>query len=159
MVANGLMKRRIMESKAIEFRDGMRSRVLPGCFNLEMFSFLFETETGFLSTVDDEGAFADFVRINWGFPCEGCYTDAYSSGFLGSYALALWFIEFDENNWFSFDDVLKETAKYLNSYSFVSDRTELRLVKGSFPPMMLDLPVVVDYREKSVTLWTGELQN
>jgi len=148
-----------MEGKATEFRNGMRSGVLPDCFDLQMYSICFENEAEFLATVSSEAVFADFVYLNWGFPCEGNYIDAFSSGFLGSYALALWFMEFDENNWFPFDSVLTETDRYLNSYSHVSDRTELRLVKGSFSPMLLDLPVVVDYREKSVTVWTGHLND
>ena len=95
----------------------------------------------------------------WNIPCEGCYPDVFSSGFLGSYAFALWFMEFDQDNWFSFDVVHKETKKYLNSYSSVSGRRELRMIKGSFPPMKLDLPVVVDYMDLSVTVWTGELRD
>ncbi len=141
------------------FMESMRSTVLPNCFDLKAFSFDFGDETNFLTAVDDSFRFLNFVQEEWGFLCRGCYSDVYSSGFLGSYAFALWFMEFDQDNWFSFDDVLKETKRYLNSYSSISDRKELRMIKGSFPPMKLDLPVVVDYENLSVTVWTGELRD
>ena len=142
-----------------KFMESMRESVLPGCFDLKGSSICFEDEDEFLSTVDDIQSFLTFIQREWGIPCEGCYSDAFHSGFLGSYAFALWFMEFDHDNWFTFDSVQNETKKYLNSYSSVSDRRELRLIKGSFLPMKLDLPVVVNYEERSVTVWTGELRD
>ena len=140
-----------------DFIESMQERVLPDCFELKRMPFYFENLNEFLTVVDDTQRFLSYVQGTTGFPCENCYSDVFYSGFLGSYALALWFMEFDHDNWFSFNDVLTETKKYLNSYSSVSNRRELRLIKGSFPPMNLDLPVVVDYENHSVTVWTGKL--
>ncbi len=148
-------ERRSME----KFVKNMHSRVLPDCFDLEKATFHFDNRNEFLAVTDDTDSFSGFVHREWGYRCEDCYSDVFKSGFLGSYAFALWFMEFDEDNWFSFDAVQKETKKYLNSYSSVSDRKELRIIKGSFPPMKLDLPVVVDYENLSVTVWTGNLNN
>lgn len=141
------------------FMESMREKVLPGSFKLTGSTFCFENEEEFSLAVSDPDSFPGFIQREWGFDCEECYFDVYSSGFLGSYAFALWFMEFDEDNWFSFDAVQKETKGYLNSYSSVSDRKELRIIKGAFPPMNLDLPVVVDYENLSVTAWTGELKD
>ncbi|MCD4708675.1 MAG: hypothetical protein K8S62_13155 [Candidatus Sabulitectum sp.] len=142
-----------------KFIENMCNTVLPGCFNLKVLSFDFGNKNDFLVTVNDSRNFLSFIQEKWDFLCEGCYSDVFHSGFLGSYAFALWFMEFDEDNWFSYDSVHKETEKYLNSYSSVSDRNELRIIKGSFLPMKLDLPVVVDYEKLSVTVWTGELRD
>lgn len=148
-------ERRSME----KFIESMCSRVLPDCFDLEKATFRFYDRNEFLAVTDVADSFSSFVYGEWGYRCEDCYSDVFTSGFLGSYAFALWFMEFDEDNWFSFNDVQKETIKYLNSYSSVSDRKELRIIKGSFPPMKLDLPVVVDYENLSVTVWTGNLRD
>lgn len=141
------------------FVMSMRKTVLPDCFELKKISFCFEDREEFMSIMDDTQRFLSYVQRVSGFFCEGCYSDVFYSGFLGSYAFALWFMEFDQDNWFSFNDVLAETQKCLNSYSSVAHRRELRLIKGSFPPMNLDLPVVVDYENQSVTVWTGELRD
>lgn len=142
-----------------KFIKNMREKVLPGCFDLQGSSFRFENEDDFSANVSDTESFLGFVQKEWHFLCEGCYSDVFFSGFLGSYAFALWFLEFDQDNWFSFDAVQRETNNYLNSYTSVSHRKELRMVKGSFLPMRLDLPVVVDYENLSVTVWTGELRD
>jgi hypothetical protein len=142
-----------------EFIDSMRSGVLPDCFNIAALEYQFKNEEEFLSTVSDSGRFLSFIEEQRGIPCTGCYTDVFQSGFLGSYAFALWFMEFDENNWYPFEAVQKETLKYLNSNISVAARRELRLLKGNFKPMNLDLPVVVDYGNMSVTVWTGELND
>lgn len=142
-----------------QFIENMCKKVLPESFVLTESSFCFENEDEFAAALSDSDSFLRFVQENWGFYCAGSYSDVFFSGFLGSYALALWFMEFDEDNWFSFDDVHRETEKYLNSYSSVSERKELRIIKGSFLPMKLDLPVVVDYENMSFAVWTGELRD
>lgn len=141
------------------FTEDMRENVLPECFYLQGSSYRFENKDDFSATVSDSESFLCFVQKEWNFFCKGCYSDVFFSGFLGSYAFALWFLEFDQDNWFSFDAVQRETNNYLNSYSSVSHRRELRMIKGSFLPMRLDLPVVVDYENLSVTVWTGELRD
>ncbi len=142
-----------------DFLNSMHSRVLPDCFDIAALEYQFEKEEEFLGTVSDSNRFLKLIEDRWDIPCAGHYIDVFPSGFLGSYAFALWFMEFDEDNWYSFEAVHKETLKYLNSNISVADRRELRLVKGSFAPMNLDLPVVADYENMSVTVWTGALND
>ena len=141
------------------FLENMCSSILPDCFELKADSYRFTEEKKFADAVDDTNNFAEFVAGKWNHECLDSYCDSFYSGFLGSFALALWFMEFDEDNWFSFKDVHRETERYLNSVSSVQERRELRLFKGSFEPMKLDLPVVVDYAEMSITVWTGSLND
>ena len=142
-----------------QFMESMRKKVLPENFKLTGSMFSFKTQNEFQDAVSDSEDFLRFVNKQWGYDCIESYSDVFFSGFLGSYAFSLWFMEFDEDNWFSFEKVQLETEKYLNSYSSVSERKELRVIKGSFLPMRLDLPVVVDYENRSVTVWTGELRD
>ena len=143
----------------MQFSENMREKVLPESFVLTDSSFSFEDEDEFVAALSNAASFLHFVEEKWDYDCTRSYSDVFFSGFLGSYALALWFMQFDEDNWFSFDDVHRETEKYLNSYSSISERKELRMIKGSFLPMKLDLPVVVDYENMSFTVWTGELKD
>jgi hypothetical protein len=83
--------------------------------------------------------------------------DVYRKGLTASLALALWFMEFDEDNWFNFQDVHGVLKKEFLSRIRVREQLELILVKGSFPPMMLDQPVLVDHKEETITLLFGEL--
>ena len=142
-----------------QFIENMRKNVLPDNFSLEGSTVTFETENEFQAAVSDSKDFLRFVNKEWGYDCIESYSDVFFSGFLGSYALSLWFMQFDEDNWFSFKNVQTNTVKYLNSYMIVAKRKELRVIKGSFLPMNLDLPIVVDYESKSVTVWTGELRD
>ena len=142
-----------------QFIENMRKSILPENFRLEGSTVVFNTEDEFQGAVSESKDFLRFVSNEWGYECIDSYSDVFFSGFLGSYALSLWFMQFDEDNWFTFENVQKEAEKYLNSYMTVAKRRELRLIKGSFLPMNLDLPVVVDYEKKSITVWTGELND
>lgn len=93
------------------------------------------------------------------------YLESLPNGDLGSYALALWFYHFDQDNWFSYERMQAQTERYLNNYSY-QDRMELRLYKG-FPNRdvlsqsvtTVDLPVVVNYGEQKITLWRATLND
>ncbi|MEM9984574.1 MAG: hypothetical protein AAF804_05710 [Bacteroidota bacterium] len=88
------------------------------------------------------------------------YLETFPEGHLGSYALALWFYRFDQDNWFGFEQVRKVIAPYLEGGPSFSKRRELRLFKGFSNSGILvpgicpaDLPVVVNYEEQKVTLY------
>jgi hypothetical protein len=75
--------------------------------------------------------------------------------------LAGWIYDLDGDNWFGFDDVLAQTATYLKS-----GRREFRLLRGFDPDGVLsegllqkDLPMVVDYDERTITVWTLRLED
>ncbi len=84
----------------------------------------------------------------------------------GSYAFALWFYHFDYDNWFSFQSVFEKVDSYLGDYFYFDDRLEFRLFKGfknahvlCDPVTVLDLPVVVNYSDQTVTIFTGQLND
>lgn len=94
------------------------------------------------------------------------YVDSYSSGFLGSFAFSLWFMGFDEDNWFSHTTIHSELDKYLNTYPNYDMRLELWMYKGFQNAGVLakeitvkDLPVVLNHAEQKISIWTGELHD
>ncbi len=139
------------------FIETLKQNLLPQNFLLQAQTVKLESINAFNSILETDSSFSEFIEKEWSIKCSGSFIDIFQSGFLGSYALALWFMEFDEDNWFSFKKIHTETNKFLNSYSSVSERTELRLIKGSFKPMNLDLPVIVNYKDLTVTVLTGQL--
>ena len=131
-----------MEETLMELAE----KVLPGCFRLTW-------KTVPVPAEGLPGCLREFLEAE----SEPVYIDVYEKGLTASLALALWFMEFDEDNWFSFQDVHDVLKKEFLSRKRVRERLELILVKGSFPPMMLDQPVLVDHREGTITLLFGEL--
>ncbi|MBF0440758.1 MAG: hypothetical protein HQK54_02525 [Oligoflexales bacterium] len=93
------------------------------------------------------------------------FTDRYQSGFLGSHAMALWFMGFDEDNWFSYQDIHKITKSYLQDDIPLYDcRREFILLKGIKIDGFLvkghapeALPVVIDHADRSFTILLVEL--
>jgi len=131
----------------IELVETLKSKVLPDCFELNIVLAQFGDTSEFISSVDDPDRFRQLVENKTGIDVSDAFIDSWKSGFLGSIALSLWFMEFDEDNWFSFQDVHLPVEDYMTSRPLVKERVELRLVKGKFPPMMRDLPVLLDYRD------------
>ena len=141
------------------FIETLKQNLLPQNFDIQDQTVELKDKNSFDLIFETKYSFTEFLEKEWSIKCDGCFIDVFRSGFLGSYALALWFMEFDEDNWFSFKEIHTETSRFLNSYSSVSERTELRLIKGSFKPMNLDLPVIVNYKDLTVTVLTGQLND
>ncbi len=141
------------------FIETLKQNLLPQNFDIQDQTVELKDKNSFDLIFETKYSFTEFLEKEWSIKCDGCFIDIFRSGFLGSYALALWFMEFDEDNWFSFKEIHTETSRFLNSYSSVSERTELRLIKGSFKPMNLDLPVIVNYKDLTVTVLTGQLND
>lgn len=90
------------------------------------------------------------------------YLDRYPTSFLGKFAFAIWFMQFDEDNWFSHERILSPIDRYLSA-----SEAEVVFVKGvgkNVAPMFRttgiffqDLPVVLDGRTRTVTIMTAEL--
>ncbi len=165
------------------FRDGMYENVIRSNFVLRGHSVAFEDEATFLEVANDPFAFQAWVamqvealaerhtedrrlarmaaRLLW-----HAYLESYPSGGTGALAFALWWYRFDEDNWFSFEQVLAETRHYLDYAFGPHDRRELRLFKGFENAGVLvdaicpaDLPVVIHYAEQSITVWTCQLND
>jgi len=92
------------------------------------------------------------------------YPERLETGEFAGIAFAFWFYKFDSDNWFSFDRIRAATAQYFGYYPTLSNRLELVLFKG-FPNGGIlvqgitadDLPVVLNFAEKAITIWTAEL--
>lgn len=160
------------DERAEAFIRSLFDDLLGDNFSIHAFSFTVD-EGSFTDTVDRELAFRSFtsraVLGMIGKDCPTCATtfiDTYPSGFIGAHALALWFLRFDEDNWFSFARILQKTKAYLTDVPSHDARLELRLFKGFNPRGILtnaicptDLPIVVNYGAETITLITGELRD
>ncbi|MEM0997723.1 MAG: hypothetical protein AAGN35_11605 [Bacteroidota bacterium] len=95
-----------------------------------------------------------------------CFLEHTRSAHQASYYFAYWFYRFDSDNWFSFDRVRQETEKYLEYNWRNEDRLELKFYKGFDQNGLLaeaitveDLPVVINYGERRVTIWGAGLRD
>ncbi|MEM0997391.1 MAG: hypothetical protein AAGN35_09945 [Bacteroidota bacterium] len=165
------------------FKESLFANVLADNWTVESHTINFASGDDFLAVVESDrifrrwlieevGALSQmrmFHPFAIGEACERLHRSAmtaYPSGHLGAYALALWFYSFDQDNWFSFDEMLHETTLYLNFMPFMDERTELRMFHGFDNDGFLtegltisDLPVVVNYAETSVTVWSARLED
>lgn len=165
------------------FRSSMYNGVILTNWELEYFTSIFKDEAAFQEVIDSKSSLAEFVseqveQISLerysnskaaelaGELVERCYDEHFPDSHFGAYALAFWFYQFDADNWFSFERVLKETEKYLNYYPEWEDRLELHLYKGFDntgvlvdPVTQVDLPVVINRGERAVTIWTCQLND
>jgi len=81
-----------------------------------------------------------------------------------SLRLATWFYRFDADNWFGFQDMWEACDQYLNYYPEWPLRMETCFFRG-FPNSGVlvdhisprDLPVVINFAERTITLWTSGL--
>ncbi|MBV6653935.1 MAG: hypothetical protein KI786_09290 [Mameliella sp.] len=165
------------------FRSNMYSGVILSNWELEYFTSIFEDEAEFQEVIDSKSTLAEFVgdqveQISLerfsnskaaelaGELVERCYDEHFPDSHFGAYALALWFYQFDADNWFSFGRVQEEIEKYLNYYPNWEDRLELHLYKGFDntgilvdPITQVDLPVVINRGEQAITIWTCQLND
>ncbi|MCB9235113.1 MAG: hypothetical protein H6581_25890 [Bacteroidia bacterium] len=92
------------------------------------------------------------------------WVEALGDPHLDSHSFALWMYRIDMDNWFSFQKVQNQAELYFNFHGYGPTGIELRMIKG-FPNRRVysvgisadDLPVVVNYAEQRLTLWTSEL--
>jgi hypothetical protein len=162
-------------------RRTLLDRVLPEGFDLRAWSFDFDDEPGFLAIADDPGRFRAFVRERVvelaearglasaavtasANVLEDLYVDVHETGYTGALALGLWFMGFDQGESIAFDEVVALARDHLGGMGTFEERRELRLFKGfendgtlADPITVIDLPVVVDYRARTLTLWAGSL--
>lgn len=142
-----------------ELVNRLRSTVLPECFEIGLSTVTFENLEEFSSLLKDPGEFMSLVGENTAVNDSRAWVDIYESGFIAAIALSLWFMEFDEDNWFSFEDIHAALSASFRNRSRISQRLELRLVKGNYPPMMLDQPVLVDHEKGEISFLFGKLND
>lgn len=139
--------------------EDLRKNILPESFDLNEVIIPFESPEMFSAVADTPDKLMSLVLEHTGVTNGANYVDTFESGFLGALALSLWFMEFDENNWFTFQEIHKVISGTFQARAHRSHRLELRLVKGEYPPMMLDQPVILDYRDLSISFISGKLRD
>lgn len=168
-------------SAADLFRNEMYEKVIGHNWNLTFHRERFEDQDEFLSLVDDRSALREwmiysiselaeqrtgnshvFEQVTAGVASSSI--QEYTSGHVASYALALWFYRFDQDNWFQFETVREVAELYLDYFKNPMERTELRMFYGfnnqgllAQPLTVSGLPVVVNYAERAITIWSAEL--
>lgn len=94
------------------------------------------------------------------------YIDKYSNSTqAAALAFALWFYEFDADNWFSWERIQEQTQKYFdhnaNTYPWFMDFYFFKgfVNRGIVQPGICpeDLPVNVNWAEQSITFWISAL--
>lgn len=92
------------------------------------------------------------------------YVENHPEGNMGSYAWALWFFQFDADNWFSFESIRTRLEAYLNTFYNASEDISLYLFKGFENNGTLtdgigavDLPVTVSFAEQTISIWWAAL--
>jgi hypothetical protein len=169
---------------AKQFHDAMFEHVLShDNWDLTYHTYTFDSHESFLDIATNESNFTEWVseRVEEiSFDKYGnsqaaylasllipkCYLELFDDSLYGSLALAFWFYQFDADNWFRFEEVHQQTETYLATYPTWEDRLELRLFKGFENVGVLvtgvaqnDLPVVVNFAEEVITIWTGQLND
>lgn len=150
---------------------------------LEFFRYTIEDEEIFRNTAQDKILLRRFIEEKVAeacemrqVPAEDCeamlrelneaYIDTYSNSTpAAGYALALWFYEFDADNWFSWERIQEQTLRYFDHNGKTDPWfMELHLFKGFrnrglIPPGISpdDLPVVVNWAEQAITYWVSAL--
>ncbi len=95
----------------------------------------------------------------------GAHQENYFESHLGSFPFAYWWYLFDQDNWFSYETMRGLCEDYLG-YHGNDDRTmQFRMIHlGGYDSIsdhrrFYTLPVVVNYPELRITLWSAELRD
>ncbi|MCB0521416.1 MAG: hypothetical protein H6577_17970 [Lewinellaceae bacterium] len=171
----------IAEPAADAFQERMYDGVLFNNFELTAYSTYFDDKAEFYDLAQSNCRFTEWVKNEVedislekyddpkaarlaGMLLEKCPLEIWDNPHYGAIAFAFWFYRFDADNWFSFERVREETERYLTYYAQIQHRLELRFFKTFENAGVLadavtvpDLPVVVNYGEQELTIWTGQL--
>lgn len=165
------------------FQDAMyNGTIFRNNWTLEFFRTEFEDRTSFLTLANDMEKFRAWVvekvkalgeergasekdielmQDN----LKNTYIDTYFNTTMApDYALALWFYEFDADNWFGWEQIQKQTSGYFAHHSGYPWEMDLRFFKGFRQRGIIrpgitpdDLPVVVNWPEQVITIWVSAL--
>ena len=150
---------------------------------LEYFRYAFEDQETFRSLVQDKAQLRTFIQDKvlevsqerevaqdncdaMLADLEKAYIDTYSNSTpIAGYALALWFYDFDADNWFSWERIQEQTIAYFDHNMNTDEWSmDLHLFKGFINRGIIQpgispnaLPVVVNWAESSITFWISEL--
>lgn len=164
------------------FRVSMYHHVLrESHWMLEHCSTKFEDEEQFLNIAADTRLLTEFVIGQARIIARDRYRDnrlhakiasaiqkapleLYDSGHVAAHAFALWLFKLTADSWFSYEQVQRETAAYLDFMPDWLDRTDLFMFHGfknegqlTGPISPLGLPVTVNHAEHTISLWTAQV--
>ncbi len=157
--------------------------ILPANWTLTHHTEYFKDQAEFRAVAESQSLFLDWIETQVrqisgqqtsdpsaarlaGELARKCYVDTYTTAHYAALAFAFWCYRFDADNWFSFETIRRPAEKYFSTYPGPDNRLELRLFKD-FPNSGVlvaaisarDLPVVINYAESAITIWTGELKD
>lgn len=158
------------------FQTQLQKQVLPQSFHVRHYTFALGTESSELIVSErDLSLLREMVAAAVAAACEvqqiadsvcrGVTADLRSedvevlSGTGAAKMLAEWFYSVDHDNWFSWDDIFAPSEAYLSAASrhlfvFRSFNPDGFFTTALAP---VGLPVVLDTRENTLTLWVTEL--
>jgi hypothetical protein len=162
---------------AVAYHRVLTGDVLPENYTIRHYSYVFPNSDDFQLLLSSFRDFKGFVgakvldiclkQARSRKRCEaaaGNLLNAYVEvleGPVAAITFASWLYRLDGDNWFDYDAAHKVTVPYV-----ASDERKLFLVKGWRPDKVLvsklterDLPVVIDLKEKTFTIWTSELDD
>lgn len=165
------------------FVEMMYRRVIHDNWELRHHSTYFKDQQEFLQVVENPSSFLDFVaRQMSARGQEGqmnvreaqyqaelirrSYVERFDIEHYGGIEMGFWLYQYDADNWFSFDQVRQVCEAYLSTYSGYENRLELRMVKGykalawqATSTTQGIIPVVVNYAEWGISLWSAVLND
>ncbi|MFM9947375.1 MAG: hypothetical protein ACKV1O_05500 [Saprospiraceae bacterium] len=164
------------------FRQRMYDGVILDNWQLTAHTVFFDDRRAFFDLVQTASRFRDWVGEQvkeMAFQKSGtqqigrlakkllqcAFLESFDTSHYGAIAFAFWLYRFDADNWFSFEQVREETERYLGYYAKNQHRLELRLFKDFDVSTLVqaisvdELPVVVNYGEQEVTIWTAQLND
>jgi len=172
-------------SAAQAFRDYMYGEyvIYEANWPLEFFRYEIEDKATFNEIARNDERFREWMGQQIGQLCgkrgvkekdcnsmlqdlQTAYIDRYFNGTpAAGYALALWFYQFDADNWFSWERIQEACIRYFNHHSGAYPwEMELRLLRGFTqrgiiqPGITPDaLPVVFNWPEQCITIWVSAL--
>lgn len=163
------------------FRNALYLNVIRENWLVDHHSVRFEDEQQFLDLVSDQKIFRDWIEGQAACMARDRTHDSrlhaevrrrlressletYEIGEVGAMALAMWFYKVDADNWFNFEQVLRETRLFIDFMPDFLDRTELRVFEGfrnqgilAGPVTVTGLPVTVNFSEQIISIWTVQL--
>lgn len=173
----------LSQPAAEAFRQAMYLHVIRENWALRHHSVRFEDEQQFLDLVGNTDHFRAWIEGQAAIIARDRHHDnrthtevrrrlrasaleIFENGEVGAHELAFWFYKVDGDNWFNFEQALKQTRLFLDFMPDFLDRTELRMFHGFKNHDLLadeispsGLPVTVNFSEQVISIWIVELRD
>lgn len=165
------------------FKNLMYRDVIGTNWELNYHRFEISDRQTFLDTVNNDEEFTKFVRREIVQLADAYSTDPdikqkarqelrqsllqnYPASYLSPYVFGTWFYAVDADNWFGFDQVYNASVSYLDFLAIGGQQSELRMFRGFDNAGLLvnaisseDLPVVANFNEQAIVIWTVQLND